>query len=98
MNTGAPHLPALLQLMTPEPNSPPMMNPAFFKPGITTTHSALLQICSGIPPSGAPRISERTAVDSFNRLASFFDGAASAEAPTRRADVATTTRFMTGIG
>src|SRR5688572_27292968 len=57
--------------MTPDPDSAPKMNPAFLSDGITTTHSALLQIASGIPLSDAFRISERTSVACVSRLASF---------------------------
>src|SRR5262245_30762404 len=78
MNTGAPHLPPCRQLMTPEPNSPPMMNAAFLSDGITTTHLALFQIRSGIPPSGAFRISETAAPASASRFTSSFDSVAKA--------------------
>src|SRR5262245_40422361 len=93
MNTGAPHLPACLQLITPEPNSPPTMKAAFLSDGITTTHFALFQMRSGIPPSGAFRISERTAADSLSRLTSSFDSVAKAVEATST-DVTQTTAVL----
>src|SRR5580765_8025081 len=90
MKTGALHLLPVLQLMTPEPNSPPMMNAAFFIDGITTTHSALFQIRSWIPLSEALRISVRRAVDWLSRLASSFDGTPNAVVPTSRQAAPTT--------
>src|SRR5215831_16084205 len=62
MNTGGPQAAPCLQLITPSPNSPPTMKPAFFIPGITTTHSALFQTLSGIFLSCMVRISVSTVV------------------------------------
>src|SRR5262250_117035 len=62
MKTGAPHALPCLQLITPDPNSPPRMKPAFFIPGITTTHSARFHTLSGMFLSGALRTSVRTVV------------------------------------
>ena len=67
-----------------------MMNAAFFIDGITTTHSALFQIRSGIPLSDALRISVRRAVDWLSRLASSFDGTPNAVVPTSRHAAPTT--------
>jgi len=36
------HLSLVRQLTVPRPNEPPTMNPSFFIPGTTMTHSALL--------------------------------------------------------
>src|SRR6185369_18002465 len=41
----------------PRPNDPPTMNPPFFMPGTTTTHSALLSTEPGMALSGTDMIS-----------------------------------------
>src|SRR6266705_6466135 len=48
MNTGALQVLPDRQLSTPLPNSPPMMNAAFFNSGMTTAHRALAQYSTGI--------------------------------------------------
>src|SRR5262249_37736724 len=73
MKIGGPQPLACLQLRTPDPDSPPTTKPAFLSDGITTTHSALLQMASGIPLSGAFRISESAAVALLTCLMSSFD-------------------------
>src|SRR3954471_10841706 len=62
--------------MTPLPNSPPMMNAAFFMPGITVTHSARFQRSSGMPVSGAALNSRTIAAASLRRFASDEDTSA----------------------
>src|SRR6266508_3648453 len=56
--------------MTPFPNSPPIRNAAFFSPGITATHSALLHESSEMPLSGAARSSRTTVAASSRRFVS----------------------------
>src|SRR5262249_27187258 len=90
MNTGAPHVFPCRQLITPSPNSPPMINAAFFTEGMTTTHRAFSQIRSGMPLSGTPRSSDKTAVASFSRLTSSFVNVAHAVDATDTATRAAT--------
>src|SRR5215471_12356751 len=90
MKTGAPHAFPCRQLITPSPNSPPMMNAAFLTDGMTTTHLAFSQIRSGMPLSGTPRNSDKTAVASLSRLASSFVNVAHAVDATDTATRAAT--------
>src|SRR5437868_5545279 len=76
MKTGA--LQPLLwrQLITPDPNSAPRINPAFFRSGITMTQRALSHRLAGT--SEASRSSARTVAASLSFLTSSLSSAASA--------------------
>src|SRR5215831_6399673 len=73
MKTGELQSFPFLQLITPDPYSPPIRNAAFFSDGMTTTHSALLQRSCGMPLSGVVLNSLRTLADSLKRLTSSLD-------------------------
>src|SRR5581483_8001288 len=94
MNTGGPHRLLRRQLITPDPDSPATMNPAFLSEGMTTTHSALLQIESGIPLSGELLSSETTAAASFSFFASDLDTAATAVVVSSNTSIGAATVLM----
>src|SRR5258705_5788745 len=94
MKRGGPQVAACLQLITPDPCSPPTMNPAFFRSGMTTTHRALFQIESGIPLSGAFLISVSTVAASFNFSMSVFFSCANADIAMMRTVAPATTVFV----